>query len=214
MVSRPAWTDWAQRLFFLLVVRPFLTLFIGLRVRGREHLPESGPFVLVANHASHLDTLSLLALFPLARLREVRPVAAADYFERTRLTALVSRTLFNILPIRRRREDRQAGEDPLEPLLEALAAGQALILFPEGTRRSGADDVGEFKGGIAHLVERRPGLTVVPCWLANMGRTLPKGELVPVPFICRVSLGAPLQPSGSRAEVLATLEQAVRALRD
>ncbi len=211
---RPPWQDLAQRLFFLLAVRPFLTLFIGLRVRGREHLPESGPFVLVANHASHLDTVSLLALFPLARLRDVRPVAAADYFERTRLTALVSRTLFNILPIRRRREDRAAGEDPLAPLLEALAQGQALVLFPEGTRRSEATDVGEFKAGIAHLVERRPGLTVVPCWLANMGRTLPKGELVPVPFICRVSLGAPLQPSGSPAEILAALERAVRTLRD
>ena len=89
---------------------------------------------------------------------------------------------------------------------QVLSAGTSVVLFPEGTRRSEAADVGEFKAGIAHLVERQPGLAVVPCWLANMGRTLPKGELVPVPFICRVSLGAPLQPSGSRAEILATLE--------
>lgn len=112
---RPAWQDLAQRLFFLLLVRPFLTLFIGLRVRGREHLPESGPFVLVANHASHLDTLSLLALFPLSRLRDVRPVAAADYFERTRLTALVSRTFFNILPIRRRERTVKRGRTRSSP---------------------------------------------------------------------------------------------------
>ncbi len=210
---RPAWADAAQRLFFLLLVRPFLTLFIGLRVRGREHLPASGPFVLVANHASHLDTLSLLALFPLSRLRDLRPVAAADYFERDRLVALVSRTLFNILPIARRREDRAAGEDPLQDLLEALDAGQALLLFPEGTRRSTAEDLGRFKAGIAHIVERRPAVPVVPCYLANMGRSLPKGEIVPVPFFCAVHVGPPVRPTGSREEILATLEAAVRSLR-
>src|SRR5262245_66539409 len=73
-----------QMLFFALAVRPFLVLFIGLRVRGREHIPGSGPFILVANHSSHLDTISLLSLFPLTRLRGIRPVAAADYFERNR----------------------------------------------------------------------------------------------------------------------------------
>lgn len=212
-MTRPAWADLAQRLFFLLLARPFLTLFIGLRVRGREHLPQSGPFVLVANHASHLDTVSLLALFPLSRLRDLRPVAAADYFERNRLVALLSRTFFNILPVKRRREDRAPGEDPLEALLQALDSGQALLLFPEGTRRSTAEELGRFKAGIARIVARRPAVPVVPCYLANMGRSLPKGEVVPLPFFCEVHVGRPLRPTGSREQILAALEAAVRALR-
>src|SRR6266404_3207484 len=88
--------DFAQTSFFALALRPFLTLFIGLRVRGREHLPGNDPFILVANHSSHLDTLSLLSLFALRRLPRLRPVAAADYFQRNKLVLLLTRTLFNI----------------------------------------------------------------------------------------------------------------------
>ena len=88
--------DLAQMMFFMLVLRPFMTLFIGLRVRGREHLPRSGPFILVANHSSHLDTASLLSLFPLTRLPGLRPVAGADYFERNRFISVFSKTCFNI----------------------------------------------------------------------------------------------------------------------
>src|SRR5690242_1495712 len=78
------WTarDVAQMILFALLIKPFMTLFIGLRVRGREHLPEREQFILVANHSSHLDTASLLSLFRLTQLRRIRPVAAADYFER------------------------------------------------------------------------------------------------------------------------------------
>src|SRR5215470_2724678 len=72
----------AQMIFFALAIKPFMTLFIGLRVRGREHLPKTGAFILIANHSSHLDTISLLSLFPITKLRIIRPVAAADYFER------------------------------------------------------------------------------------------------------------------------------------
>src|ERR1041384_2376207 len=84
------WTarDVAQMLLFALLIKPFMALFIGLRVRGREHLPRAGQFILVANHSSHLDTMSLLSLFRLTDLRRIRPVAAADYFERN---AFVSR---------------------------------------------------------------------------------------------------------------------------
>src|SRR5438552_3296708 len=91
----------AQMVVFALAVKPFMALFIGLRVRGREHLAASAPFILIANHSSHLDTISLLSLFPLGRLRRIRPVAAADYFERNSVVSLVTRTRFNILPIAR-----------------------------------------------------------------------------------------------------------------
>jgi len=198
-------------IFFALLIRPFLALFIGLRVRGRENLPESGPFILIANHSSHLDTVSLLSLFPLNRLRVIRPVAAADYFERNRIISVLTKTLFNILPIARKRIT--AENNPIRQMCAALEAGDSLIIFPEGTRGSG-EELGEFRSGVAHLLEKMPEVCVVPAYLINMGRSLPKGEFIPVPFFCEIHLGMPLKIRGSRREITASLEAAVRKLKD
>ena len=203
--------DFAQIIFFALVLRPFMTLFIGLRVRGREHLPKNDPFILIANHSSHLDTVSLLSLFSLWRLRRLRPVAAADYFQRTRFISILTRTLFNILPITRKGITPQT--NPL-PLMEStLRAEQSLIIFPEGTRGSGAAPT-HFHSGAAHLIERCPDVPVVPAYLVNMGRSLPKGEWIPVPFFCEVRLGEPRFFRGNCREITTALEAAVRQLRE
>lgn len=200
-----------QILFFLVVVKPFMALFIGLRVRGREHLPHQDPFVLIANHSSHLDTVSLLHLFPLGRLARIRPVAAADYFAKNRAVYAISRACFNILPIARR--DICKENHPIEVMRGAILRGESLILFPEGTRGSGTEP-GHFLPGIAHLADQVPGVPIVPAYLTNMGRSLPKGEYVPVPFFCEVRLGPPVHPSGSREVMLDQLEAAVLALRE
>ena len=203
--------DFMQMIFFALLVRPFMTLFIGLRVRGREHLPKSGPFILLANHSSHLDAVSLLSLFPLAHLRHLRPVAAADYFERNRFISWLAKLLFNILPIAR--QEITPENNPLRQMQAALRAGHSLIIFPEGTRGTG-DEVGQFRSGIAHLIQKMPGVPVVPAYLVNMGRSLPKGECLPVPFFCEIRLGAPRMVQGSRQDVMASLEAAVRELKE
>src|SRR5262245_10006010 len=123
--------DVAQVLFFLLLVRPFMALFIGLRVRGRQHLDVPDPFVIVANHSSPLRTASLLSLFPLLRLRRLRPCAAADYFGRNPFVLGTSRKLFNILPTARK--DIRDDDHPIERMRQALMSGESLLLFPEGT---------------------------------------------------------------------------------
>jgi 1-acyl-sn-glycerol-3-phosphate acyltransferase len=205
------WRDLVQVLFFALLVRPFMALFIGLRVRGREHLATPDPFILVANHSSHLDTLSLLSLFPLGRLRRLRPCAAADYFDRTPLIALLSRTFFNVLPIER--VHIRPEEHPIQRMREALERGESLLLFPEGTRGQGGD-LGPFKPGIAYLAEQLPRIPVVPAYLENMGRALPKGELLPVPFFCEARIGPPRHLSGDRDAMLAALRGALETLRD
>jgi 1-acyl-sn-glycerol-3-phosphate acyltransferase len=202
--------DITQMILFALLVKPFMALFIGLRVRGREHLPRAGQFILVANHSSHLDTASLLSLFKLSRLRGVRPVAAADYFERNALISFLSKTVFNILPIARK--EITAENNPLRRMQAALEAGQSLLIFPEGTRGDGGD-IGPFRAGVAHLIEKMPAVPVVPAYLVNMGRSLPKGEFIPVPFFCEVRLGAPRIIKGSRQEIIRSLEAAVRELR-
>lgn len=200
-----------QTLFFVCFVKPFLTLFIGLRVRGLENLPTTDPFILIANHSSHLDTVSLLNLFPVRRLYRIRPAAAADYFEKTKVASFVSRTFFNILPIARK--NFTADNHPLDTMERALRAGNSIILFPEGTRGSGGE-MAPFRSGIARLVERVPEIPVTPAYLVNMGRSLPKGELIPVPFFCEVRIGAPRTLSGDKDAMLAELEAAVKALRD
>ncbi|HXG66411.1 MAG TPA: lysophospholipid acyltransferase family protein [Blastocatellia bacterium] len=203
--------DITQIVFFAVAVRLFMMLFIGLRVRGREHLNGPGPFILIANHSSHLDTASLLSLFPLMRLRDVRPVAAADYFERNAVVRTLTRAFFNILPIARKNITPE--NNPLRRMKEALDAGYSLLIFPEGTRGSG-EEMGKFRSGVAHLLEQAPGVPVVPAYLVNMGRSLPKGAFIPVPFFCEVRLGAPCIIQGTRQEMIQELEAAVRELKE
>lgn len=201
----------AQMIVFALAIKPFMVLFIGLRVRGREHLAKSDRFILIANHSSHLDTISLLSLFPLKRLRRIRPVAAADYFERNALVSLLTKTLFNILPIARKNITPES--NPLRRMREAIEAGESIIIFPEGTRGSGPE-MGAFRSGVAHLIEKIPGVPVVPAYLVNMGRSLPKGEFIPVPFFCEIRIGAPRVLQGNRQEITRALEAAVRELAE
>jgi 1-acyl-sn-glycerol-3-phosphate acyltransferase len=199
-----------QMIFFALVIKPFMVLFIGLRVRGREHLQETRSFILIANHSSHLDTMSLLSLFPLTRLRRIRPVAAADYFERNKFVSVLTKTLFNILPIARKNITSE--NNPLRRMREAIDAGDSIIIFPEGTRGS-SQEMGEFRSGVAHLIEKAPGVPVVSAYLVNMGRSLPKGEFIPVPFFCEIRIGAPRIYQGSRQEITKALEASVQELR-
>jgi len=196
-------------IFFALAIRPFMALFIGLRVRGREHLSSAEQFILVANHSSHLDTMSLLSLFPLNQLRRIRPVAAADYFERNAFVSVVTKTLFNILPIARKNITPE--NNPLRRMREAIEAGHSLIIFPEGTRGPGGE-LGEFRSGVAHVLAKPPNVPVLPAYLVNMGRSLPKGEFIPVPFFCEIRLGAPRVMTGNRQEITTALEAAVREL--
>jgi 1-acyl-sn-glycerol-3-phosphate acyltransferase len=203
-----------QILFFLFFVKPFMTLFIGLRVRGYEYLPARDPFLVIANHTSHLDTVALLHLFPLGRLKNIRPVAAADYFSANPIISCFSHTFFNILPIRRDpQKDLPPEAHPIEIMKRELQAGRSLILFPEGTRGTG-EEMGEFRQGVACLLEQIPELSVLPAFLVNLGRSLPKGEFLPVPFFCEVRLGPPLHPRGTRHEILAGLKQALLDLKE
>lgn len=198
-----------QWLFFVFVVRPLALIVLGLNVRHRERLPDRGPVILVANHNSHLDTLILMTLFPLRLLPKLRPVAAADYFLRSGLVAWFSTRILGIIPIPRK--GRHQGRHPLEGCFKALDENSILILFPEGSRGE-PETLSEFKSGVAHLVAERPNVPVVPIFLHGLGKALPRGEAILVPFFCDIFVGETLPWNGSRESFMMRLNEAMRGL--
>lgn len=197
-------------LFFAFLMRPILSLFIGLRVYGRRNIPRKHSFIIVANHASHLDAVALLSLFHMRDLALIRPVAAADYFNRNRLVGFVSSVFFNILPIERKHICR--GSNPLDDLRTTLSKGQSLIIFPEGTR-SMTGEIGTFHAGVAHLAKEFPQIPVIPVYMSNMWRALPKGEFILLPFICELHIGPAIFPKGSKEEMIQAVRGAVLELK-
>ncbi|HEY1394334.1 MAG TPA: lysophospholipid acyltransferase family protein, partial [Methylibium sp.] len=140
-----------------------------------------------------------------------RPIAAKDYWTSSRLKQWLTREVFNAVYVDRQRKDDQ---DPLEPLLEALDKGDSLVIFPEGTR-SNKGEPQAFKSGLYHLAAQFPGVQLIPAWIDNVQRVMPKGEVVPVPILCTVTFGAPLQlqPDEDKQAFLARAREAVIALR-
>ncbi len=149
-----------------------------------------GPATFFANHTSHLDFVAIWAALPTERRARIRPVAGRDYWEQTPLRQRVARDFFNAVLIERRHVT--VATNPLEPMLAALDAGDSLIVFPEGTR-SADGQVHEFKSGLFHLARSRPQIPLVPAYLQNLSRILPKGDVLPVPLIASLSVGTPLQ---------------------
>lgn len=194
-------------LFFELLVRPLVLIVIGLNVRHRERLPLRGPAVLVANHNSHLDTLVMMTLLPASSLPRIHPVAAADYFLRTRWMAWFATRVIGILPVQRGHGVRRS----LDAMTEALDRDEILVLFPEGSRGR-PEELQVFKRGIAHLAARRPGVPVVPVFLHGLGKVLPKGEGLLVPFFCDVFVGEALAWQGNKGTYMAMLDDALHGL--
>jgi 1-acyl-sn-glycerol-3-phosphate acyltransferase len=172
------------RAILLAVVR----LVVGAYARFAMPLKPGVQRLYFANHTSHVDTLAILAALPPKLRTKVRPVAARDYWNAGAGRRYVAQRLLNVVLIDRARTE---GVDPLAPLREALAAGDSLILFPEGTRGDTATP-GPFKSGLYRLANEFPAVDVVPAYLANLNRAMPKGRMIPVPLICRVGFGAAL----------------------
>jgi 1-acyl-sn-glycerol-3-phosphate acyltransferase len=198
-----------RQLFFALVVRPLLLVILGFNVRRHERLPGDGPAVIIANHNSHLDVLALMSLFPLRLLPMLRPIAARDYFLRNRLLAWFSLNIIGIIPIERR--VKGVHEDPLAAVGEAIEDGQIVIVFPEGSRGE-PEHLGEFKSGVAHLARRYPNLPFYPVFLHGLGKALPRGEALLVPFFCDVFVGEPMTWMGNKATFMEELTCRMSAL--
>ncbi len=198
-----------QALFFLFVVRPLVALVLGVKIRSGERLPMDGPAIIAANHNSHLDTLTLMSLWPLSRVHQVRPVAAADYFLTNAKLAWFSLNIMHIIPIDRQRKEKEA--DPLAGPAAALASNEIIVLFPEGSRGE-PEQLSRFKSGVARLVERNPEAPIIPVFMHGLGKALPRGDLLLVPFFVDVVIGEPIYWRGSVNDTMQAYETAMREL--
>ena len=173
--------------------------------------PKAEQRIYFANHQSHFDWVLIWAALPRDLRAMTRPIAAKDYWTSTPLKHWITREIFNAVYVNRQRTD---DEDPLEPLMAALRNGDSLVIFPEGTRGNKPEPA-VFKAGLYHLAEAFPGVQLIPCWIDNVQRVMPKGEVVPVPVLCSVIFGAPLalQAGEDKRAFLARARDAVLALR-
>ena len=180
------------------VVTGFARLITGVRGDWRGCLPDPRPRVYFANHASHGDFILIWAVLPRALRRRTRPVAAADYWLKGPLRRFVVERVFRAVLIDRHPAAPES--DPIGRMAAALDDGHSLIFFPEGTRNTTAERLLPFKGGLYRLAQARPDVELVPVWIENLNRVMPKGELVPVPLLCTVTLGAPIRPEDGEAK--------------
>lgn len=184
---------------------------VGAYPRWIGSAPSANQRIYFANHTSHMDTVVLWAALPGSLRANTRPVAAKDYWGGGGLRTQIARDELNVVMIDRAREDPEA--DPLDPLRDALEHGFSLIIFPEGTRVA-QPLPGPFKSGLYRLATEFPQVELIPVYLENLHRSMPKGALLPVPIICTVRFGAPiaLHEGESKEQFLERARDAVIAL--
>jgi 1-acyl-sn-glycerol-3-phosphate acyltransferase len=195
--------------WFLLGLVRVLT---GAQARWQGCPPKAEQRIYFANHQSHADLVMIWAALPQELRGITRPIAAKDYWTKSKFRQWITTAVFNAVYVDRAKTGEQ---DPLEPLIDALEKGDSVIIFPEGTRGH-ADDPQPFKAGLYNLATRFPNVVLVPAWINNIQRVMPKGEVVPVPILCSVTFGEPIkvEDGEERRAFLDRARLAVMALRD
>jgi 1-acyl-sn-glycerol-3-phosphate acyltransferase len=174
--------------FVGLLLSSIARLITGAQGHWYGSPPKAEQRIYFANHQSHFDWVLIWASLPHDLRAQTRPIAARDYWTSSPLKHWITREVFNAVYVSRVRTD---DEDPLEPLADALRNGDSLVIFPEGTRGNKGEPQ-PFKAGLYHLAEQFPDVQLIPTWIDNVQRVMPKGEVVPVPILCSVTFGAPM----------------------
>lgn len=200
-----------KNILFALLVRPVILFVLGLNIRGRNKLPDKGPCVIIANHNSHLDTLVLMSLFRGKSFAKVRPVAAGDYFMKNKFLAFFSTKVMNIIPIERKMTRDFRGM--FKPVLEALDDNGIIILFPEGSRGE-AEQLSKYKSGIYYLMREKPEVPIVPLFIHGLGKALPKGSLVFVPFFVDIFVGDKFFYTDNRNDFMIEMNERMDRLQE
>lgn len=187
-------------------------LLCGAHPRWQGCMPDPRPRIYFANHTSNLDALVLWSALPPSVRKLTRPVAAQDYWTRGPVRRHLANRVFNAILIERKRVTVR--HNPIEAILGAMKENTSIIIFPEGGRFLNPEPA-PFKAGLYHLAKRRPGAELVPVFIDNLTRVLPKGEVLPVPLLCSVNFGAPVRlvEGESKPDFLVRARQAVCDLR-
>jgi 1-acyl-sn-glycerol-3-phosphate acyltransferase len=183
-------------------------LLTGARALWLGSTAQATQRLYYANHSSHGDFVLLWASLPPELRKRTRPVAGADYWQKPGVRSFLINKVFNGVLVDR---ERKEGANPLQAMLDALDGGDSLIIFPEGTRNLGDEPLLSFKSGLYHLAQARPDVELVPVWIANLNRVMPKGRALPLPLLCTLSFGAALEPIEGEGKD-AFLERARNAL--
>lgn len=208
VINVTRWASWLAASAIVVFAR-FVTAVRGIW-QGVE--PDQTQRIYFANHCSHGDFVLLWTVLPPRMRRQTRPVAGADYWLSSTLRRFIGCEVFNSLLIERDREQRE--HDPVSTMVQALDAGDSLIVFPEGTRNTTDAALLPFKSGLYHLAKQRPSIELVPVWISNLNRVLPKGEVIPIPLVCTVTFGPAisLKNTESKQVFIARAEQALLSL--
>ncbi|WP_409311203.1 lysophospholipid acyltransferase family protein [Pectobacterium sp. B1J-3] len=194
-------------------------LLTGIRAHWRSKPDRTRPKIYYANHSSHLDGLVIWASLPHELRAIVHPVAAADYWLKKPLRRYLALRIFQAVLVERRDKTVEEGRverqsyDPLQPLKTTLNENRSLILFPEGTRGNG-EQLNSFKSGLYHLSKQYPDIELVPVWLENLNRVMPKGSRLVVPIICHATFGEPISGVNEMESKQAFLDRAKQALEE
>ena len=185
----------------------------GASVRWIDSQPDECQRVYFANHTSHLDAVVLWSALPPPIRALTRPVAAKDYWTAGPVRRYLSARVFNALLIDR--TEIKVHQSPVDLMIREIGYQYSLIVFPEGSRSSGSD-IGEFKSGLYYLCKKRPDLECIPVHIDNMNRILPRGEILPVPLLSRISFGPPiwLEAKEPKVSFLGRAREAVRRLKE
>jgi 1-acyl-sn-glycerol-3-phosphate acyltransferase len=197
---------------FLAVLARILS---GASVRWIDSQPDTCQRVYFANHTSHLDAIVLWASLPTEVRLVTRPVAAKDYWTAGRIRRYMATKLFNAILIDR--TEIKVHQSPVDIMLREVGQQYSIIVFPEGGRATGINpEIGEFKSGLYYLCKKRPELELIPVYIDNMNRILPRGEVLPVPLLSCISFGPPmwLERGEAKTSFLERARQAVRRLKE
>ncbi|QDU56444.1 lysophospholipid acyltransferase family protein [Aeoliella mucimassa] len=186
-------------------------LLSGASVRWVDSQPDTCQRVYFANHTSHLDVILVWSALPHDVRKLTRPAAAKDYWGKGRIRPYIAK-VYNAMLIDRK--EIKVHQSPVDIMIREIGRTYSVIIFPEGGRSSG-ETVGSFKSGLYYLAKKRPDLELIPVYIDNMNRILPRGEFLPVPLLSSVTFGPPmwLEAGETKVEFLARAREAVMNLR-